>query len=476
MTVPAGLLGTPLRVVNVGVAGFAEPLRSVGVEVVTLDWRPPAQGDPVLARKLARLVANPQVEQANEDAVGRMLAVRPLLVGVRLARDVLPELARERLLLHAGPPIAWEEMCGPMRAAVVGAALLEGWAATPEQAERLAGQGGIQFSPCHHHAAVGPMAGIISASMPLIEVEDASSGRRAYSNLNEGQGRCLRYGALGSDVLDRLRWMGARLGPSLASAVASLAQPVDLGALTAQALQMGDECHSRNVAASALLMRQLAPALARHAELGGLEALDFLATNNYWFLNFSMAASKLATDAGRDVRYSTVVTALARNGVEFGIRMSGTGDGWFTAPAPVPEGLYFAGYGPDEANPDIGDSAITETNGLGGFALAAAPAIVGFVGGTPAQALAVSQDMATITVTRHPAYQLPALDFAGTPYGIDARAVLDAGLEPTLTTGISHRQPGIGQIGAGMTHAPLGCFMAALGAAEVPPEGMAGAG
>ncbi|MFD0510327.1 DUF1116 domain-containing protein [Streptomyces aureus] len=257
----------------------------------------------------------------------------PLWTDVRPAGELIPELAQERLLLHAGPPIEWQRMCGPMRAAVVGAALLEGWAATAPDAEALADAGAIRFAPCHHHDTVGPMAGVISASMPLLVVEDEATGLRAYSNLNEGQGRCLRYGALGDDVMKRLRWMGERLGPALRAAIGSLAEPVNLRSVTAQALQMGDECHSRNTAASALLTRELSAALARHAELGGIEALDFLRDNNYWFLNFSMAASKLALLAGHGVPHSTVVTAFARNGVDVGIRVSGLGDSWFTAPA-----------------------------------------------------------------------------------------------------------------------------------------------
>lgn len=464
----SGLLSAPPRVVAAGLAQFTDPLVAAGVPVTTVDWRPPAGADPAVGRKLAALVANPVVDEANRLAVERMLSVRPVLADVVTASDVFPELAAERMLLHAGPPLPWERMCGPMRAGVAGAALLEGWASTQEDALRLASSGAIAFAPCHSRGAVGPMAGIISASMPLMVVQDADTGRRAYTNLNEGLGRCLRYGALGPDVMQRLEWMGARLGPSLAAVIRSLEEPVDLGRVIAQALQMGDECHSRNVAASALLVRELAPGLAAAADLGGIEALEFLRGNNYWFLNFSMAASKLATDAGRNVRYSTVVTAMARNGTDFGIQVSGTGDSWFTAPAPVPDGLYFAGYGPDDANPDIGDSAITETNGLGGFALAAAPAIVGFIGGTPAQAVRISQEMATITTTRHSSFQLPSLDFAGTPYGIDARAVADTSKEPVITTGISHREPGIGQIGAGLTVAPLACFIAAIDAAETP--------
>ncbi len=473
MTVLGGLLESAPDIVNVGVESFAGPPAVHGARVLSLDWRPPADGDDGLGLKLARLVADPAIEEANEWALERMLAVRAHWVDVARAGDVLPALDAERLLLHAGPPIAWEDMCGPMRAGVVGAVHLEGWASTPEAAERMAGSGEIAFSPCHHHGAVGPMAGIISPSMPLIVAQDPASGRTAYSNLNEGAGRCLRYGALGEDVIERLRWINERLGPSLRAALRGLESPIDLKAITAQALQMGDECHSRNVAASALLTRALAPELARHADIGGIEALDFLRTNDYWFLNFSMAASKLGTVAGHGIAGSTVVTTYARNGVTVGIRVSGTGDRWFTAPAPMIDGLYFPGYGPEDGNPDIGDSAIAETYGLGGFALAAAPAIVGFVGGTTAEAIATSEEMATITVGRHVEYQIPVLGFAGSPVGIDIRKVLDTGLEPVITTGIAHREPGIGQIGAGLTRAPMACFAGALEAFDVVPAKIA---
>lgn len=470
MSTMEDLFAGPVRAVNVGLEEFAGPPRLRGADVVTLDWRPPAEGDEQLGLKLARLVAHPAIEAANRRVLDRVLATQPLWVDVRPARDVLPVLGEQRMLLHAGPPVEWAAMCGPMRAAVIGAALLEGWADTPEQAEHLAAGARIDFAPCHDFDAVGPMAGIISASQPLLVVEDDATGRRAYSNLNEGRGRCLRYGALGDDVMDRLRWISARLGPSLQAAIGSLPEPINLKSIIAQALQMGDECHSRNNASSALLARQLAAPLARQAALGGIEALEFLAGNDYWFLNFSMAASKLAMMAGHGVQHSTVVTTYARNGLEVGMRVSGTGDAWFTAPAPPVDGLYFPGYGPGDANPDIGDSAIAEVHGLGGFAMAAAPAIVGFVGGTPADAIDISREMATITVGRHHEVLLPALDLAGSPVGIDVRAVLDSGVRPTITTGIAHREPGIGQIGAGITQMPMACFAGALRAFPEPPE------
>jgi hypothetical protein len=304
--------------------------------------------------------------------------------------------------------------------------------------------------------------------MPVLVVEDAS-GRagRAFSSLNEGLGKVLRFGANGPEVLERLSWMGAVLAPALATALRA-GGPLNLKALTAQALQMGDECHNRNVASTSLVARRLAPVLAAEAPGDAPAVLRFLQENDHFFLNLSMAACKLALDAAHGVEGSTMVTAMARNGVEFGIRVSGCGDRWFTAPATVPDGLYFPGYGPDDANADLGDSAITETAGIGGFAMAAAPAIVGFVGGTAEQALGYTREMATITLGRNREYQLPALGFAGTPTGIDARAVLDANTAPIINSGIAHRRPGIGQIGAGIARAPLACFAAAVTALEVP--------
>lgn len=464
----SGLLSSAPDIVNIGVEGFSGPPANHGAQVTNLEWRPPAQGDDAIGLKAAGLLGEPAIEAANAEVLERMLATRAHLVDVVRAGDALPELDEERLLLHAGPPIPFEEMCGPMKAGIIGAAILEGWADDPETAEGLARDGKLTFSPNHDHMAVGPMGGIISRSMPVIVAEDPGTGLRAYSNLNEGAGRALRYGALGDDVMTRLRWMGERLGPSLAAALRELPEPIDLKSITAQALQMGDECHSRNVAGSSLLTRALSSGLAKHADLGGIEVLDFLRTNDYWFLNFSMVSSKLGTAAGHGVPGSTVVTTFSRNGVFVGIRVSGIGDEWFTCPAAEVDGLYFPGYGPEDANPDIGDSAITETYGLGGFALAAAPAIVGFVGGTTASAIQTSEEMATITVGRHREYQMPVLGFAGTPVGIDILKVIDTGVEPVITTGIAHREPGIGQIGAGLTVAPMECFTKALAAFELP--------
>jgi hypothetical protein len=451
-----------LAVVNVGLPAFAEAIRSAGGTAVQVEWAPPGPGDPLVARKLAGLINHSAIEAANRQAFAAYQAAQPVLEGIGAAGAVVPGMG-ERTILHSGPPIPWERMCGPMQGAVIGATLYEGWARSHADAEALARQGEIEFAPCHHHSAVGPMAGVISPSMPVWVVADREHGHRAYCNLNEGLGKVLRFGANGPEVIERLRWMAGVLMPALAGALEHLGG-LELKPLIAQALHMGDEVHNRNVAASSLLLKRLVPTLLRTdtapAEVAAV--VEFIAGNDHFFLNLSMAACKAMLDAAADVPNSSMVTAMARNGVDFGIRLSGTGETWLTAPAPVVDGLFFPGYSATDAAPDLGDSAITETAGLGGFAMAAAPAIVQFVGGTPQDAIANTDEMTHITLGRNGALTLPALDFAGTPAGIDARKVVDTGIAPIINTGIAHRAAGIGQIGAGITRAPLACFAKAI--------------
>ncbi|TMB56771.1 MAG: DUF1116 domain-containing protein [Chloroflexi bacterium] len=461
------MLRNGISALNIGLAGFADPIVAAGASVLNLDWRPPAGADPELGMLQARLEDDPddavgrQVAAANRDALDRLLGASPLLVDVRPAEEAIPGLTG-RMLLHSGPPISWDRMCGPMRGAIIGAALFEGWAADAQAAEQLAERGEIAFDACHHRGAVGPMAGIVSPSMPVVVVENTASGNRAFATLNEGLGKVLRFGAYDDSVLERLRWFRDSLGPILARTLEANG-PVDLKSITAQALQMGDEGHNRNVAATSLLVRSLAPTLVRTSTAAdATAALDFLRGNDHFFLNLSMAACKASLDAAHGIPGSTVVTAMSRNGVEFGIRLSGTADEWFTAPVGVPDGLYFPGYGPEDANPDLGDSAITETCGIGGFAMAAAPAIVRFVGGSAADALNFTREMYRITLERNPTFALPPLGFAGTPTGIDARRVVESGVQPVINTGIAHKLPGVGQIGAGIARAPLSCFADAL--------------
>lgn len=442
-----------VTVINAGIPLIVEAVAPD--HVVQLDWRPPAFGDTRAAR--AAIVLDDEVTRtANGAALAAVHAVRPQLVRVRPARDEIPALADGRMLLHAGPPIAIERMCGPMRGALVGAAILEGWAWDADEARTLLEAGSITVAPCHEHGAVGPMAGVVSASMPVLVVEDG--GRRAVATLNEGLGRVLRFGAYDTEVIDRLIWMREVLGPTLDRAVDDFG-PIDVTSLIAQALAMGDEGHNRNVAATSLLTRRLAPVLA--ALPHGIAVLEFMAANDHFALNLSMASAKLAMDAAIGIPDSTLVTTMSRNGVEFGLRMAATGTRWFTAPVRPADGLFFPGFSIADANPDLGDSAITETLGLGGFAMAASPAITQFVGGTPTDALATTRSMRRITLGPHPAFSLPPLNFAGTPSGIDVLKVLDTGVLPIINTGIAHREAGIGQIGAGVVSAPPEVFTAA---------------
>jgi len=452
-----------LTVVNVGLASFGENVTRAGGTATTLDWRPPAGGDPDLGWDLARLLAHPDIEHANAVAFDRYQTAQPRLVDVQIARDAIPAMAEQRLILHAGPPIAWADMCGPMQGAIIGAILYEGWAPTSERAQALAASGDVTFAPCHHYGAVGPMAGVISPSMPLWVVTNAAGTNRAFSNFNEGLGKVLRFGANSPEVLERLHWMGSELFDTVRAGVRQL-EGLDLKPIIAQALHMGDEVHNRNAAATGLLFKRLVPALLA-AELPSdalRRSVEFIAGNDHFFLNLSMAASKTMLDAAAHVPHSSMVTAMARNGVNFGIRLAGTGDQWFQAPANPVDGLFFPGYTVADAAADLGDSAITETAGLGGFAMAASPAIVQFVGGTPADATENSRRMRAITLGTNPVFTLPALNFGGTAAGIDARAVVDSAVLPIINSGIAHKQAGVGQIGAGITTAPLECFTQAV--------------
>jgi hypothetical protein len=403
------------------------------------------------------------IEEANQEALRRILTGEPILVDVIPAAQAIPDLA-DHMILHAGPPIGWEQMCGPMRGAVTGIAVFEGWAKDLDDAANKAMVGSFAFHPNHHFGAVGPMTGLTTRSQPLMVVENRAFGNRAYCTINEGLGKVMRFGGNDAEVLNRLCWMREVLGPALGRALRELGG-VPLKPLIARGLTMGDEMHQRNVACSSLFLRQLAPALARTSKSKDelVACLEFIGRNDQFFLNVAMATGKALTDPARDLKGCSIVTAMSRNGTDFGIRVSGTGDRWFTAPVEMPAGIYFPGFSERDANPDIGDSAIVETIGLGAFAMAAAPAVIAYVGaGRAAEAVAFTRSMAEIVVGCNPAWGIPALDFVGVPTGIDLRLVVETGLAPTINTGIAHREPGIGQVGAGIVKAPLACFEQAL--------------
>jgi hypothetical protein len=461
-----GLLSGPPVVVAAGVDVFSDALRAQGAEVHDVDWRPPGFGSP---EDIADLALDPRRALANRVAVERILAAGSQLVDVRPAREVIG--LQDRMLLHSGPPLTWETASGPMRGALIGACLFEGWATDVEDAERILAAGEITLDPCHHHRTVGPMAGVTSPSMWMWCLKDPVNGGEAFCNLNEGLGKVLRMGAFNEEVLTRLRWMRDVLGPILSKAVRGSIDagndPIDVKAILAQMLQMGDEGHNRNRAGSLMALRELSPSIVAVEGVPSSDiaaVLTFIGGNEHFFLNLGMPTAKLAMDAARDVPGSSLVTVMSRNGTEFGIQTAGTGDRWFTGPAQTPVGLFLGDYGPDDANPDIGDSAIMETYGVGGFSMAAAPAIVRFVGGTVPDALATTERMYQLTLAENPAMAIPIMGFRGSPTGIDVLKVARTGWLPQINTGMAGRIAGTGQVGAGLVQPPQECFEKALAA------------
>jgi len=403
------------------------------------------------------------IEKANAEALRRLLAGDPVLIDVIPAGEAIEGLGKHHLL-HAGPPINWERMCGPLRGAIMGIAVFEGWAEDLKEAAAKAEAGAFRFEPNHDYDAVGPMTGMTTQGQPALVVENRTFGNRAYCAINEGLGKVMRFGGNDAEVLARLAWLRDTLGPALGRAIRETGG-IPLKPIIARGLTMGDEMHERNVACSGLLLRILAPPLARTSKDSEALArcLDFIGRNDQFFLNVAMAVGKALTDPARGIEGSSLVTAMARNGTDFGIRVSGTGDTWFTAPVEMPVGLYFPGYTVNDANPDMGDSAIVETVGLGAFAMAAAPAVVGFIGAGPASgSVRFTRAMGEITAGNNPEWTIPMLDGWGVPTGIDIRLVAETGIVPNINTGIAHRKPGMGQVGAGVVKAPMPCFIQAL--------------
>jgi hypothetical protein len=457
------LFSKPLNVVNVGLGGMAQSVRDQGIPVTDVDWKPPAEGVP----RLRITHSGIDIEAANDEVCRRIQQGRPALAGMGIAREVIPGM-HSKMILHAGPPIAWERMCGPTRGAVMGALIYEGIAQDEGEAAEIAASGEIEFSPCHHHHSVGPMAGVVSPSMPVFILENKAFGNRAYCTQNEGLGKVLRYGGMGPEVYARLKWMETDLYPALDRALQTLPDGIDIRSLIAQALHMGDECHNRNRAGTSLFLRAIAPALARTSQDNETLAkvIEFIDRNDHFFLNLSMPAGKAVLEPAESVPGSTIVTVMARNGTDFGIRVGSMPERWFIAPAGKVQGLYFPQFSEADANPDIGDSTITETAGYGGTAMAAAPAIVKFVGGTPQLALETTLEMYEITFSEHENFTIPALNFRGTPLGIDVRKVMETGILPQINTGIAHKDPGVGMVGAGILRAPEQCFREAFAALQ----------
>ena len=447
------------QVVDVGPYVFAGARR--GRDIARVAWRPATRPEPVAA--LSQLEPHAErIAEANDVVVRRMQEARPVVVGVGTAGELLPGMT-PHTFLHAGPPIDWPDMSGPLRGAIIGAALFEGLASNAEEAVQKAKSGQFEFAPGHERAALGPMAGVITSSMPMWIVENDAHHNRVHTTFSEGQDEIVRFGGHQPAVIERLHWMRSVLLPVLAAVVARLPVPLDLRALSASAVEMGDEVHNRNRAAVSMLLRTLAPVLVELDEPKSVvaEVTRFI-THDYFYLNLSMASAKATADAASGVEYSTIVTTMARNGTEFGLRTSGTGDRWFTAPSGQINGLYRPGYSAVDANPDMGDSTITETIGLGGFAMAGAPGITSVVPITAEDAVQATLAMYDITWAESVNYRIPALGYRGVPLGIDCRKVVESGTIPVVNTGIAHKQPGVGVIGSGVVRLPMAPFVVAV--------------
>lgn len=457
------IFGKKLKIINVGSPSFTKDYERQNVDFIHLDWRPPAGGNKELIEALEKLsLYEDKISEANQRAVDIIKGSEAYLVDIKKAIDIIPNMTKTTVL-HSGPPVCWESMAGPMQGAIMGALVYEGLAENINEAKELASSGGITFAPCHEYCAVGPMAGIISASMPVHIVENTRYDTRAFCTVNEGLGKVLRYGANSDEVIDRLKWIENSYMPVLAKAL-KINGKIDLKNIVTQALQMGDECHNRNKAATSLFFKEISTAIFKtdSSDEDKIAALEFIKNNDHYFLNLSMPLCKSALDAASNIPYSTVVTAMSRNGYEFGIRVSGLADRWFTGPANFVKGLMFPGFTEDDAAPDIGDSAITETMGIGGFAMGSSPAIVQFVGGNVQDAFNYSLQMQEITVDENKNFTIPSLDFMGTAVGIDLRRVIESGIMPIINTGMAHKEAGVGQVGAGLVSPPKACFVEAI--------------
>ncbi len=453
------LFNGELKVINVGLKSFKETLDKFDARSVQVNWKPPVAID----KKYTDVIAanRDKIAAANKKAMDIILAAKPTLTGMGKAIDLIPGM-KENLILHAGPPVTWERMCGPMRGAVIGALIYEGKVSNEDEAQKLAASGAIEFAPCHQHSTVGPMAGIVSSSMPVWIIENLEFKNKTFCTMNEGLGKVLRYGAYSPDVIEKLRWMESTLYPTLKGALED-SGPIDLKNIIAQALHMGDEVHNRNRAGTSLFYRAIAPSIVKTCQVreDAAKVMDFINGNDHFFLNLSMPASKAILDPARGVSHSSVLTVMSRNGTDFGIQLAGTDKSWFTGEALVPDALYFPGFTKEDANPDIGDSSITETAGLGGFAIAASPAIVQFVGGSSCDAINYTMQMYEIAASENNVFQIPYLNFRGTPTGIDVIKVIEKNQLPFIDTGVAHKNPGVGQVGAGVLNAPMDPFIKA---------------
>lgn len=454
-------LPSDVRVVNVGLDMLGDAVRSQGKPVVDVDWRIPAQGDTRAIRALERLMGphSDRIDAANAQVIDRLDNSAPLLCGIEQAADAIATMG-ERTLLHCGPPLAWEDFADPLRRSARASAMAEGWADTPAEVDEMMKSGAIELASANEHSTVVPMATTVGPSQPVFVVE--LDGLRAFSPINQGPGQTAWFGVDRPEAVERLRWLAAVAGPILDKAIRS-SGPIDVFAMAGQGLQMGDDLHMRTQATGNLLLRHLFESIVATGHPKLEEFARYWSSNHLFFLNIAMAAAKAVTTAAMEVKDSSIVLGMARNGTTFGVRLAAGGGRWFTAGAPpVQHAMFQSGYSEQDAAADIGDSAVLELIGLGGPAAAGAPAVAAFVGGSMSDARRVTDQMAAISVARSGRFKMASLDYIGTPVGVDVRKVVELGITPSVNTGILHASDGDGQVGAGVAVAPIECFVDAL--------------
>lgn len=451
-----------VAVVNIGLPLFADAIADQGRPVAEVAWRIPADGDEAAVAALKRTygVQTVAIDEANAEVVRRLDQGVPRLVGIRPASEVVPGMG-DRMILHSGPPIAWEAICDPLRRSIRAAVMAEDWAANPGEATAMIESRQVTLEPANHHGSVIPMASAVGPSAPMYVAVNEAGGTTAYSSVNQGPGQVPWFGVESAEAVERLVFLRDVAGPLLARCLEE-AGPLDIFSLVAQGLQMGDDVHMRTQATNNLLIRQLLPQLMTLDNSGAGGLAKFLAGNHLFFLNIAMAGAKSLTLWAEQVAGASIVTTMARNGSTFGIRLPGSPKWFVTEAPPIGRALYQPGYGPEVAGRDIGDSAVLELIGLGGPAAAASPAVAAFLGGAMADAVAATEDMDQICVGRSTRFKMPFLGLRGTALGVDVRKVVETGITPRINTGILHATAGTGQIGAGVAEGPVACFRDAL--------------
>jgi hypothetical protein len=389
----------------------------------------------------------------NALALDRIIRTEPVLTGLARASDALKLTQHE--LGHAGPPFeSTAAIPRMMLNALAGAAVHERWAGDIAQARTMIFEGSIRLRANHDLGTVSPMAGIVRPNQMLLRVENRAGSGITYATLAESGRQALRFGVYDEAVAAGLRWLDDTLAPALARALPKAGLPVL--PLVADGVALGDDVHQRNIGGMMAFIRAM-PELDAACRA-------WLFANPQHFLNYAMASAKLALDQADGVVGSSIVTAIARNGVDCGIRVAGAGKQWFTAPAVIPVGGFFPPFTWRDAQADLGDSSIVEAYGLGGAIAHASPEIARTMGRDWDEAIEAGRAARKFFIGRHPLIAPALCGNEGAGLGLDAARVVRAQRPLRIHTGIGHSDGQTGWVGVGVAEAPVACFAAAIAA------------